>query len=226
MATVFALLGDVALLVLGADLKRKEKLTARLSDTLGYLVLTMSVIRHFADQNTPEEDLPLLDWACRKNLYLAQESIWSFLENFPVRSPALALRLTIFPFGRRLKYPDDRLGKQVAALITHPSEARDRLTRGCLRRSMRKTFIQGKPCRCWTVFSFSVSRPIIQKKNCIRRISRELSAMTTGAARIREAARKNLISMEEAQDLLELEQLHQQIISVDDFADLKEENTV
>ena len=36
----------------------------------------------------------------------------------------------MFPFGRREVPPSDRLGRRVAALMTAPNEARDRLTAG------------------------------------------------------------------------------------------------
>jgi acyl-CoA dehydrogenase len=40
------------------------------------------------------------------------------------------LRLLVFPLGRRLPYPADSLGHEIAALLLTPSEARDRLTAG------------------------------------------------------------------------------------------------
>ena len=220
LSTAFALLGDLSMLVLGADLKRKEKLTARLSDTLGHLVLTMAVIKHFTNQHEPEQDRPLLHWACRKNLYLAQESLWSFLQNFPVTALAAVLRLTLFPFGRWLRYPDDRLGHQVAALITAPTEARDRLTRG--------VFVpDGSDDRESTETLAHLDRYLLLMVRCDQAEKKMQVALKQGViARadklglIDEAEQQGLISAQEASELRDLEHLHQQIITVDDFSHL------
>jgi acyl-CoA dehydrogenase len=50
-----------------------------------------------------------------------------FLRNFPNRFLAALLRLLIFPRGRTYSAPDDRLGQRVAALVTNPTDARERL---------------------------------------------------------------------------------------------------
>ncbi len=57
-----------------------------------------------------------------------QMALDGVIRNFPVRPVAWLLRALVFPFGRREVPPSDRLGRRVAALITAPSEARDRLT--------------------------------------------------------------------------------------------------
>ncbi|WP_035274996.1 acyl-CoA dehydrogenase [Desulfogranum japonicum] len=220
MATRFALLGDIALLVLGGGLKRQEKLTARLSDTLGYLVLTMSVIKHFADQKAPEEDRPLLDWACQKNLYLAQESIWSFLQNFPARNLARVLQLTIFPVGRRLKYPDDRLGKKVAGLITTPSGARDRLTRGVFVSQYTEKLHPRETLSLLDRFLILNLQTHHAQDTLHKAFKQGMLTHHDRYDRIEEAIQKKMISVEDADKLRELEQLHQQIITVDDFANL------
>ena len=43
------------------------------------------VLKHFDDQGRPAGDLPLVEWACRKLLYQAQEQLHGLLRNFPVR---------------------------------------------------------------------------------------------------------------------------------------------
>ena len=59
-----------------------------------------------------------------------QMALDGVLRNFPVRPVAWLLRFLVFPFGRREVPPSDRLGRRVAALLTAPNEARDRLTAG------------------------------------------------------------------------------------------------
>ena len=92
----FALASDVAMLTIGGDLKRKELLSARLGDVLSYLYLTSMVLKHYQDQESPQDDLPLVEWSCRTLLYRAQEQFHGLLRNFPNRWFARLLRFLIF----------------------------------------------------------------------------------------------------------------------------------
>jgi acyl-CoA dehydrogenase len=59
-----------------------------------------------------------------------QDALDGVLRNFPLRPVAWLLRVLVFPFGRREVPPSDRLGHRVAALLTAPNEARNRLIGG------------------------------------------------------------------------------------------------
>ena len=123
----FAFAVDVAMLTLGGYLKKKESLSARLGDVLSCMYLASMVLKHHDNQGRQPEDLPIVEWACRNLLYHAQEQLHGFLRNFPNRALAAAMRTLIFPRGRVYSAPDDRLGHQVAGLVTSPTEARERL---------------------------------------------------------------------------------------------------
>jgi len=123
----FAFAVDVAMLTLGGYLKKKESLSARLGDVLSCMYLASMVLKHHENQGRQEQDLPIVEWACRNLLYHAQEQLHGFLRNFPNRPLAGAMRALIFPRGRVYSAPDDRLGSKVAGLVTSPTEARERL---------------------------------------------------------------------------------------------------
>ena len=130
MSAAFALVADAALLVLGGNLKRREKLSGRLGDILSHLYLASAALKRFEDQGRPREDLPLLKWVYEYNLYAMQHALNGLLENFPNRWAAWILRRLVFPLGKPYAGPSDHLGHQCADLLLSPSEARDRLTRG------------------------------------------------------------------------------------------------
>jgi acyl-CoA dehydrogenase len=130
MSAAFAFASDIALLILGGTLKRKERLSARLADVLSHLYLASAVLKRFEDQGSPKQDLPFLRWACQYALYTIQESFEGFLKNFPNRYAAFLMRKIIFPLGKSYAPPDDRLDHTVADTLLSPSEARDRLTAG------------------------------------------------------------------------------------------------
>jgi acyl-CoA dehydrogenase len=123
----FAFAVDVAMLALGGYLKKKESLSARLGDVLSCMYLASMVLKHHDNQGRPAEDLAVVEWACRNLLYHAQEQLHGFLRNFPSRPLAALMRALIFPRGRIYSAPGDRLGHQVAELVTTPTDARERL---------------------------------------------------------------------------------------------------
>ncbi len=129
-ATSFAFAADIAMLVLGGGLKRREKLSARLGDVLSQLYLCSAVLKKFEDDGRPLEDMPLLDWAMQDGLYRIQLAFDGVLQNFPSRPAALLLRALIFPLGQCRRPPSDALGHEVATLILGPTQARERLTAG------------------------------------------------------------------------------------------------
>jgi acyl-CoA dehydrogenase len=124
----FAFAADVAMLALGGYLKKKENLSARLGDVLSFMYLASMVLKHHENQGREEADLPLVEWACRSLLYQAQEQLHLFLRNFPNRPLAALMRLIIFPRGLTYFPPSDAQGRQIANLVTNPSDARERLS--------------------------------------------------------------------------------------------------
>ncbi|MEO8999530.1 MAG: acyl-CoA dehydrogenase [Rhodanobacter sp.] len=126
-SAALALCSDVFMGVLGGKLKFKEKLSARLGDVLSYLYIASSMLKRYEDTGRPEADRPLLAWAFHQCVWNMQMALDGAIRNFPVRPVSWLLRALVFPFGRREVPPSDRLGRRVAALITAPSEARDRL---------------------------------------------------------------------------------------------------
>ncbi|MEO8754481.1 MAG: acyl-CoA dehydrogenase, partial [Casimicrobiaceae bacterium] len=130
LSAALAFSTDVAMLLLGGSLKRREKLSARLGDVLSQLYLASAVLKRYEDDARPEADLPFVHWGLQDALHRAEEAFAGLIDNFPSRPMAWMLRLAVFPLGRHLLAPDDRLGGQVASLLLEPSADRDRLTRG------------------------------------------------------------------------------------------------
>jgi acyl-CoA dehydrogenase len=94
------------------------------------MYLASMVLKHHENQGRPQEDLPIVEWACRHLLYAAQEQLHGVLRNFPNRPLAAVMRFLIFPRGRTYSAPADALGRRVAALVTSATEARERLCEG------------------------------------------------------------------------------------------------
>ncbi|MGD9387221.1 MAG: acyl-CoA dehydrogenase, partial [Gammaproteobacteria bacterium] len=130
MSASFALLADVAMLTLGGDLKRREKLSGRFADILSHLYMASAVLKRFEDDGRPAADLPIVRWALDDSLAIIEERLDGILRNFPVKGVGGFLRPFVLPLGRRCRPASDRLGHEVAKLLLSPSETRDRLTAG------------------------------------------------------------------------------------------------
>ncbi|NOQ77005.1 MAG: acyl-CoA dehydrogenase [Methylococcaceae bacterium] len=130
LSTSFALTADFALLTLGGNLKRKERISGRYADILSHLYLCSCTLKHFENQGSQIEDEPLLHWACQYSLHRAQQSLLSVFHLHPAKVPAILLRTILFPFGKPYSPPQDHLTEQLAKILLHDNPGRDRLTSG------------------------------------------------------------------------------------------------
>jgi acyl-CoA dehydrogenase len=127
-SSAFAFLADISMLVLGGELKRREKLSARLGDILSMLYLCSATLKRYESEGRQQADAPLMHWAIWDTMYQAQMAFDGVIANFPVRWIGRLLYRLVFPLGHPYDVPSDRIGHQVAKLLIEPSAARDRLT--------------------------------------------------------------------------------------------------
>ena len=130
-SAALALTADVAMGVLGGKLKFKEKLSARLGDVLSYLYIASALLKRYEDEGRPEDERALLAWSFHESVWRMQGALDGVIRNFPVRPVAWLLRVLVFPLGLREVPPSDRLGHRVAAVLTAPNAARDRMLDWC-----------------------------------------------------------------------------------------------
>lgn len=128
MSAALAFVTDVTLGVLGSELKRKERLSARLGDVLSNLYLASAVLKYHFDAGRPEQELASVQWVLEACLSAIYEAFDGFFDNFPKAGVGRALRLAVFPLGRPYKAPSDRLGARIARQMMEPAGVRDRIT--------------------------------------------------------------------------------------------------
>ena len=126
-SAAMALMSDVAMGTLGGDLKRRERISARLGDILSMLYLTSAVLKRYNDEGRKIDDLPLVQWACEDNLAKAQLALNELFDNFPNRLVGVVLKRVVFPWGRTLSKASDITEHKVARIMQTPGEARSRL---------------------------------------------------------------------------------------------------
>ncbi|TVP52388.1 MAG: acyl-CoA dehydrogenase [Halomonadaceae bacterium] len=126
----FAVLTDVSLLTLGGGLKARQRFTGRMADSLIHQFYASGAIRQWHQEGYPDYMRDLVEWGLIQSLFDLQDALDQAIRNYPVKSLRWLLRLMIFPLGRHLHRPDDRLGKRVAQVIVKEGPAFDRLVQG------------------------------------------------------------------------------------------------
>ncbi len=210
----FAFATDIAMLTLGGYLKKKETISARLGDVLSAMYLASMVLKHHDNEGRPEEELPIVEWACRELLYQAQEQLHSVLRNFPNRGMAALMRLLIFPRGLTYFAPADRLGRRVADLVLNSTQTRARLSRFVYRAAEG-----GNPLAALqqALELAATAEPLEKKLRVEGQKTGRLTALDL-PGQIEQAQRLGILSDEEAGFLADYDRRVMQLINVDDFA--------
>tara|TARA_R110000803_G_scaffold190339_2_gene252875 strand:- start:10436 stop:12628 length:2193 start_codon:yes stop_codon:yes gene_type:complete len=206
-----AMLSDIAMLTLGGDLKRKERISARLGDILSYLYLASATLKRYNDEGRQSADLPLVQWAVEDSLYNIQQAISELINNFPNRIVAGVLKLIILPLGCWLKKPSDETDHKVAALLQYHNETRSRLGQGqYLTREPENVLGQLEQ----TLEDIIACEPIFDK--ICRELGQRLPFYQLDLV-AKKGLEANIISEEEAALLTATEIARKAVIDVDDF---------
>ncbi len=126
LSAAFALIADVTMLSLQAQLKFKEMLSARLGDLLSYLYMASMVLKHFENEKCPKDEYPIVQWSLEHLFYSYQVAMDEILHNYPNRFLAMKLRWLIFPLGKPFQAPKDELDTRIANLFTNNTPLRQR----------------------------------------------------------------------------------------------------
>lgn len=212
LSAAYATMADMMLMLLGDSVKRKERISALLGDAMSYLYLASCTLRQFAVHNRPEEERPLVQWACQQMLYHAEESLERLLQNFPNRWMGMLMRPVIFPLGRRFAPPSHRMDRQAAKAILNPGLLRDRLTDGIfLPKSDDEPLAMLETCLAQVIVAEALETRI--------RLAKKEGRLTgtTPEMLLQEALEKQCISADEANALKQVELLRRDVLKVDDF---------
>ena len=135
-SAAFGVISEILLLLLGAKLKRKEHLSARLGDIFSYLYIISASLKRYENDGKPLEDKCVLDWVCEQYFYKIQVSFSDILQNFPSRMAGFLVKWILFPLGQRCKKPSDKITERVSECLLSNNPTRDRLTAGMFKGNM------------------------------------------------------------------------------------------
>jgi len=201
-AAGFALLADVALILLGGELKRREMISGRLGDILSELYLLSAVLKRWHDEGRQEQDLPLVAFCMQRGFATIEARLQAVLANLPNRPEAILVKLIVLPLGVRQHGPSDDLFRRCAELLLEPSAVRDRLTAGLFLEEGANANIANLEQAFARVTAAAPLRERLRDANCRDRA---------------EGQARGLLTEEEAARLEAAEAAVARVLAVDDF---------
>ncbi|MET1080266.1 MAG: acyl-CoA dehydrogenase [Pseudomonas sp.] len=223
LAAAFAMLADMSMMLLGGELKRRERLSARLGDVLSHLYLASAALKRYHDQGSPEHLQPLLDWAMEESLGKAEQALDALLANFPNALIGGLLRVLVFPFGRRHAGPSDALDAEVAGILGRKrgDPALEELLTGCFRPQQTEAVagdtVAGDPVAAlqYAVDQLDAVQPLQKKLH--KAVRDQVLQPAPGEPLLAAALRQGLLTADEAERLGAAEAARRVVIDVDDF---------
>ena len=214
-AAAFALLADLSMMLLGGELKRRERLSARLGDVLSHMYLASAALKRYHDLDSPDHLEPLFTWAMEESLGESERALDELLSNFPNKVLGCLLRVIVFPFGRRHTGPSDALDAEVAAVIGRAKgdPTLEELLAGCYRPQSAEDPV-GALQHAYDLLG--ASHPL-QKKLHAALKSGQVKP-TAGESAIDAALHAGVLQPAEAQTLRDAEAARRKVIDVDDFS--------
>ena len=215
---------NLSVVTIGAALKSKENLGARMGDVMSYLYMATCALEKFEDDGCPEDDLPLVEWSCEWALEKAESAMAEFIPNYAdylkeaskkqphlrIVNLARFLEKTALPKGRQLSKPSDALTLRAADIILNPGEARDRLTAGVFNPEGE----QDNPIAILEeAFKLVVATDPLEKA-----IRKALKGGQIHSADPDEAVEAGVISRWDAETLAKTRALVAKVVNVDDFS--------
>ncbi|CAA0100840.1 Acyl-coenzyme A dehydrogenase [Halioglobus japonicus] len=127
LSAALASCADVALGVLGGDLKRRELLSARLGDVHSELFIACSILKYRDAQAQSAAADQHAQYALQQSLSAAQRALQDFCRNFPVRWLGRILQILCVPPGSVVHPPGDDDIRALGDLIIEPNPVRQAL---------------------------------------------------------------------------------------------------
>ena len=124
LSSNFAYLSDLSLILLGGDIKRKERISARLGDAMSFLYMACASLKYYEDNGKRDSDEIFLTWVLEHCLYQTQEALVGVLDNYPLPKLARVIQFLLFPYGKIYKAPSDKLEHDMSVSLLNDSMMR------------------------------------------------------------------------------------------------------
>jgi acyl-CoA dehydrogenase len=209
LSAAFAWMADLSLLVLGSDLKRKERLSARLGDAMSHLYLAMGVLRLFEENGASQEEYVHAEWALQYCFHQTEKALLDLCHNFPNRYLGLKMRWCVFPFGMICRYPSDKLSHQLARMMTTNNPYREYIK--------KFVYLSGKKDEPVDRVELTL-QSILENDDLLKKVRREKKLNSSNLkAGLQEMVAAGRLTPDEMQRVIAIEKARWDSILVDEF---------
>jgi len=213
MSSALALVSDLSMALLGGELKRKERLSARLGDVLSHLYLSSTVLKYYQDSGQQGADLVYVKWTIENNLFLIQKAFIEFFENLKPVWLGKVLRRLIFPYGNAYKRPSDELDHLIVQAMLTNNELRNRLTKNIYIGNSQQPIGRIEHAFVKVLAAAKIGKKI---RAAVKEQRLELSSDLNET--MEKAVATGVLTQLEASDYLEAEALRLDAIQVDEYS--------
>lgn len=210
----YAVIADLALMILGGDLKRRERFSARLGDVMSYLYIASAVIKYYETQQMPKEEWSFVEWALQYCLHTAGQALTDAIANFPIPLWRPLLRLLVQLRGNIYRLPNDKLDHEVSQAMQRDTALRNRLKRQCFIPKQANDALGRMEAAFHAMLTAEPA--LIKLKNAVR--EGKVNPYISRIEQIEQAFSRGVLSQLECNLLLEAEQMRSDAIQVDSFS--------
>lgn len=125
LSSYFSFVNDIALITLGGELKRRERISARLGDVMSYLYMACATLKYYEDNSKKSSDDIFVKWVLDHCIFNAQNALIDSLDNFIMSKVGKIIKFLLFPLGKSYKAPSDKLEHQLSVALLNNSETRE-----------------------------------------------------------------------------------------------------
>lgn len=216
-SATYALLADIAMGVLGGQLKAKQKITGRFADILANMYMAVSTLRRFEAEGRRKEDLPFVHYSLKLNMAEIQKGFDGIFDNLKIPGVRWFFKGWIGAWSRINSVgslASDGWSHAISSAMLEQGGIRERLTEGMFLPKDRNQQLG----RLEYAFEIAHKTDEIEKK--IRKAIRS-GAMPKkkGAAAVEEAKAKGIITSEEFAVMQEADSVRLDAVMVDDFSE-------
>ncbi|MNS91294.1 Acyl-coenzyme A dehydrogenase [compost metagenome] len=215
-SATFALLSDVAMGVLGGQLKMKEKITGRFADILAHMYMATAVIRRFEAEGRREEDLPFAHYNLKLCMAEIQKGFDGIFDNLKIPGMRWFFKGWIGAWSRINSIgsqASDGWSHLISTAMLTEGGVRDRLTDGIYMPTDRNEAL-GRLEHAFTV----VNRADAAEKKIKKAIRDGALPKKKVHLLLEEARNKNIITADEFKLVTEADSVRYDAILVDDFS--------
>ena len=126
-----ATMADLALLVLGGDLKKAEMLSARLGDMMSYIYMAMAAIRYYelkVSEADKADARPYFEYGAQWALQQAEQAQNAFVANFPNTVVRGLMRLLTKTYSNNSHAISDDLARELSEMSLQNNAFRNQIT--------------------------------------------------------------------------------------------------